>query len=352
VDRYTTIRRGIWAAEEIAKSLGVSIFKALDPLDPADFVTISLRLSRALRGAVAGAEGEALKAAIEGLDVDWPNITEARRDRVIAAARAEVADLGTVIPDIVDPVLESSGLNIIKSTREAAVDRFSLDIEPAARPVDTEVSDLLRASTSLFVTDQYGLRGDALDQSARDIVAGGLEQGLGREDISAALASKLGAQQVAQSKNYWNILSTHFSNTARTTTQLGAFDQAGIDKWRYDAVLDAATSDFCRLLHGRVFSVSKALTRSRETLNLTDPDEIKNARPWVQTGTNADGDQILYYERAGQRHQVAEVEASGIGRNDVIGTYKNSLSSKAMEAAGVVVPPTHGHCRSTLVTVE
>ena len=36
--------------------------RRLDPLDPADFgVTISLRLARALREHVAGAEGEALQ---------------------------------------------------------------------------------------------------------------------------------------------------------------------------------------------------------------------------------------------------------------------------------------------------
>lgn len=352
LDRYTHIRAGIWAAEEIAKALGVSIAKGLDPLNPADFVTISLRLSRALRGAVAGAEGEALKAAIDALDVDWPNITEAARDKVIEAARAEVAALGDVVPDLIDPVLGTLGANIIKGTRLASVDRFSLDIEPSVQPADTEVGDLLRVSQMVYLKDQYGLRSDAFDSLAKDIVAGGLEKGLGREDISEELATKLGAQQVSRSKDYWNLVSTDYANKARTTTQLGAFAEAGVTLWRFDAILDQATSDICRLLHGRVFSVNKALASSRKALTLSDPEEIKDVHPWVQTGTNAGGDQILYYERGGQRHTVAGVEASGVGRADAVGTYSGAMTNKQLENAGVIVPPRHGHCRSTIVTVS
>lgn len=352
VDKYARIRAGIWAAEEIAKSLGVDIAKALDPLDPKDFVTISLRLSRALRGAIAGTEGDALKSAIEGLDVDWPNISAAARDKVIESARAEIVGMGTVVPALIDPVLETSGLKIITSTREASVDRFSLDISAAVQPVDTRVADQLRASTSLFVKDQYGERGDALDALARNIVGSGLEQGLGREDISAALATRLAEQQVVRSRDYMNLISTHFANTARTTTQLGAFDEAGVTTWIFEGILDQVTSDICRLLHGRRFSVPKALASSRKALSLTDPDQIKNAQPWVQTGTNADGEQILYYKKGDQRHTVATVEASGVGRNDAIGTYGNAMSNKKLEAAGVIVPPRHGSCRSTIIMAD
>lgn len=352
MDRYARISAGIWAAEEIAKSLGVRISKALDPLDPKDFVTISLRLAKALRAAVSGEEGRALKAAIESLDVDWPEMSEAARDRVIAAARAEVAGLSTVVPEMIDPVLASSGLNIVKATRTNSVDRFSLSIEAAVRPADTTASDLLRASQMVYVKDQYGARSDAFDALAKKIVGDGLEQGLGREDISAELAKRLGEQQVQRSKDYWNLISTDFANKARTTTQLGAFGEAGIVRFRFDAILDQATSDICRLLHGRVFSVEKAIARTQAALDLTDPEEIRNVRPWVQTGTNADGDDILYYERSGHRHTVAVVEASGVGRVDAIGTYADALSSRAMEAAGITVPPLHGHCRSTITTAD
>ena len=271
---------------------------------------------------------------------------------MIASARAEVAALGTVVSNLIDPVLATSGLSIIKSTRAQSADRFSLDIKPAIGAADTNVADLLRASQMVYLKDQYGLRSDALDSLAKDIVGQGLEHGLGREDISEALATNLRAQQVSRSRNYWNLVSTDFANKARTTTQLGAFAEAGIERWMFEAILDQATSDICRLLHGRVFSVKKALTSSMHALSLKDPEDIKNVHPWVQTGTNKDGDQILYFQRGDTRRTVAGVDATGVGRNDAVGTYSGAMTNKQLENAGVVVPPRHEHCRSTLITAS
>lgn len=349
---YDHVREGIWAAEELAKSLGVDISKALNPLDPDDFVTISVRLARSLKGAVAGAEGTALRAAIEGLDVDWPNLKEAARDRIISEARAQVAGLSKTVPDLVEPVLVKSGGRLVASTRSAVVDKFELEIKRAVQPVDTEMLKLLRGSQMAYVKDQYGVRSDALDALTKKIVASGLEQGLGRDDISGALAEKLAEQQVLRSRAYWDFTATDFSNKARTTTQLGAFGEASIAHWVFEAIMDEVTSDICRLLHGRIFSVDKAITRTRSALEADDPEDVRSLRPWVQTGVDGNGDTILYFDRGGERQKVARIEASGVGRLDETGRYSDVMSDKALEAAGLVIPPCHGHCRSNIMMVS
>jgi len=353
VNRAELYGRGALAVEGLLLDLfGVRVTKALNPLDAGDFITISLRLSSALRGATAGAEGKALRSAIETLDVDWPALTDAGRERIIGAARAEVEGMAKTVAPKAGVVLDTAAARIIPTTRKASIDRFKLDIPGKLSDFDNEASSLLRASQMVYIKDQYGQRADVFDSIAKDIVASGLERGLGRDDISGELATTLAEHEIQRSKSYWSIVSTDFANKARTATQLHAFGEAGIKRYRFDAILDEATSDICRLLHGRVFSVKAAGERTYRAMTLTDPEQVKDERPWVQSGKDDDGNSILYFERGGRRHGVAQVDRSAEGERDTIGSYSRALSNKALEAAGVTVPPLHGHCRSTITTDE
>jgi len=346
VSRFDVARRISWHTEAIAKSLGVDITKALDPLDPDDFITISVRLARALRGAAVGLEGDALKGAIESLDVDWLTISEDRRDAIISAARAEVAGMAATITPIVEPVLYTSASTLVPLARTAAISRFEIKgLEAMAEWTKGIVGDL-RDSQMVYVKDQYAARADRFDTVARDVVASGLERGLGRDDISAELSAQLTPLGAERGTNYWNLIANDFANKSRIVSQLNTFQDAGIARWRYDAVLDEATSEICRLLHGRVFSVKKAVSKMNDSLKLRDPEEVRNSMPWVQ----ASGSQ-LYFQSNDKRHDVATVHEAGEGSKDKIGTYGNVMSNAALEKAGVVVPPRHGHCRSNLTAV-
>lgn len=344
--RGSAARLGSWACEEISKRFGVYITKTLDPLDPDDFILISVRLARSLRGATAGLEGEALKSAIESLDVDWPTLTEAKRDAIIRAARAEVAGLADTVAPIISPILEASASSIVPLTRAAAIERFSFTgAAETAGWVKNIVGDL-RGSQMVYVKDQYGSRADRFDSIAKDVVAGGLERGLGRDDISEELAKQLLPLGIERGANYYNLVANDFANKSRTISQLNTFQDAGVTKWIFEATLDEATSEICRLLHGRTFSVKKAQNSMTAALGLRDPEEIRNAMPWVQ----ASGSQ-LYFQRGDTKHDVATVHEPGEGTSDKIGTYGNVMSNRKLEAAGVVTPPRHGHCRSNILAV-
>lgn len=339
---------GARAAEAL---MDVRILKALDPLDPGDFVTISIRLSTALRGASSGLEGLALRDAIESLDVNWPDLTEAGRDKIIRAARGEVAGLSALVPPKVAPVLETSVGRIMASTRVRSIETWQLDLTDKLPDFDTETGNLLRTSSLGFVKDQYGLRADAFDVMARSIVADGLDRGLGRDDISGDLATQLAEQQINRSKAYWDIQATSVANRARTATQLSAFAEAGIERYRLDAILDQVTSDICRMLHGRVFSVKKAGERMRKALEADDPEDCTKLLPWVSAGTH-EGQDVLFYRSGETKRVVAHVHESAEGEADKIGSYTAKMSNKALEAAGIPIPPLHGSCRTTLVTDE
>lgn len=339
---------GAGAAESLLRAV-FRIEKALDPLDTDDFTAIVRQLSRALRGVAQPVEDAALRRALERLDVDWPNLSGEARSQVIRAAGFALRRVEDQVLPAIDEVFELEAEKVVGRTRRSVVRRLGLRIQPDLTRRDERTAIFARESQANFVRDEYGRRREAFSERARDVVAHGLERGLGRDDIAGELAAALEGQALSRSRDYWEVVSMVFTNRARTFTQLGAFEEAAIDRYRFDAVLDESTSEICRLLHGRVFSVEKAARRVEDVERLRNPEGIRDLQPFVQVGADDDGNQVLFYERGGRRRAVAEVEEPGFGRRDAVGQYGRALSTGQLEAAGLSVPPVHGRCRSTIV---
>jgi hypothetical protein len=326
----------------------LDVAKALDPLDRRDFLVIVERLGRALTGASREAEAGALRKALATLDVDWPNLSSRARDEVFRAARQAVAGVADQVLPRVEQVFEVEAKNVVDRTRRSAVRQFGLRIAADTTRTDARIATFVRTSEAHFIRDEYGRRRDELGQRARDIVAAGLEQGLGRDDIAADLSAQL-APVISRGKPYWDIVATSFANRGRTYTQLAAFDEADVEHYRFEAVLDSVTSEVCRFMHGREFSVERARQRFDEVEQADDPEAVANLQPWMRVGADSGGNQVLYYERAGRRRMVARVDEPSVGASDRVGRYSSALSTDELEAAGVTVPPLHGRCRSTIV---
>jgi hypothetical protein len=122
-----------------------------------------------------------------------------------------------------------------------------------------------------------------------------------------------------------------------------------VDRYRFEAVLDEVTSEVCRFMHGKVFTVEHAMDRFRDVERARDPERIRDVQPFVEVGADPEGNQVLFYERGGRRRAVAQVDEPAVGERDEVGRYSRALSPPQLEAAGVTVPPLHGRCRSTIV---
>lgn len=92
----------------------------------------------------------------------------------------------------------------------------------------------------------------------------------------------------------------------------------GFDEYQLSAVLDGRTSDFCRLINGKVFKVSDARKSIVNILSLQNPDDAKTVAPWPSQ------------------------------TKDAIRDY-SELSSEQMTALGFHIPPFHPFCRTILV---
>jgi SPP1 gp7 family putative phage head morphogenesis protein len=341
--------RGADAAEAIAGILfRARISKALDPLDPNDFLVITSRLASELRSATRAEEAAAMQRALQRLDVDWSNLSPAGRTAVVRAARQALAPVPEHVLPRIDHVFEARANSMVKSARQATARRFELHIGADLSATDDRIARFARDSQANFVRDEYGRRPKRFSQRAREIVAGGLERGLGQADIVEELSTTLSLEGLQRSRAYWDVVSTAFSNRARTLTQISAFEEARIEQFRFEAILDRVTSRVCRFMHGKVFSVGRALDRFRQVERARDPEEIRELQPFVRAGVNREGRQMLFYEKSGRRHLVAEVSEPS-DQNDETGSFSRELPADRLEAAGITLPPLHGRCRSTVL---
>lgn len=308
----------------------IEVVKALDPMNPDDFLVIVKRFSDAMRAAAEGAEAAALRAAMAALDVDWRSLTPAEVGRVVDAAREALLPItGRVMPSIAQE-FEIRGPEVMAATRAGAIDRFGLNIATSLSLRDQQAEQYIRAAYSNMITNAYGDRIDALAAEARDIVANGLEFGLGRDEIATQLEAALGTS-LMRGQSYFQVVATSYMNTARTASLLNSYADAGIESYRFEAVMDEATcfaaGTRVRLPNGRsrrieqirpgdeVMScrgVARRVTALRvfakrtwgtielssgKTLRVTPNHPILTLRGWVAAGHLTEEDRLVAYDR-------------------------------------------------------
>lgn len=111
---------------------------------------------------------------------------------------------------------------------------------------------------------------------------------------------------------YWRVTANANASRAYHYGLLKAARSQGFTGYEYVAIIDSRTSDICRSTDGRQWHIADALNKYEQVAGSDDPDEVKRVFPWVS---------------------VEEIE---------------NLDDDAVKDLGVLVPPLHGNCRSTL----
>ncbi len=114
---------------------------------------------------------------------------------------------------------------------------------------------------------------------------------------------------------YWRVVANANASRAFHYGMLKAAQFQGFTGYKFVAILDERTSDICRELDGRSWHLADAVNLMDSLAGSDDPDAAKTIMPWVKV-------------------------------EDVRG-----LSNDALRDKGVMVPPLHGNCRSTIVPV-
>lgn len=354
VPSWETFADGAEAAEEIARAHGVPLEKAVIRILTGQGYDVAVRaLLRALQKAARGPEQKAVAEAVATLDRDWEKLPGAVRSEVIRGASAKILQLPSVIVSKVQPAIERNMREIVTLSKRDTGKQFRINVKADFDKRDDRIVKFAAESQGSYITDRYRERARTFEAKAREIVADGLSKGLGRTDIGANLREALGPKAALRnSEAYWETVASVHTTRARSWGQLVAYSDAEIDEFEWESVLDEVTTEQCRFMQGRRFSVAKAVERFEQVEESGDDDAVKKLQPWVRMGKTKDGGAALFAEKpGGGRALIAHVESSGVGVSDKIGQYRSAISDAGLTKLGIMTPPIHGRCRSTIVPV-
>jgi hypothetical protein len=115
---------------------------------------------------------------------------------------------------------------------------------------------------------------------------------------------------------YWRVVANAAASRAYHYGILKSGQSAKRRYYQYHAVLDSKTSEVCWSLHGTQWPIADAVSLMERIAN-AEPEDVKTLAPWL---TMKDLEPYM---------------SSPLG----------------MQALGVVIPPIHGNCRSTIILV-
>lgn len=333
----------------LAKCYGVVVSKAIRIDTPRGFDQVVASMAEKLRGKARSEEAAAVRAALATLDVDWTGTDASQRRRLVDAAMSAAGKHLDLVPTKLEAHLEVRAHDVVDATRSALRDKMTIGANWNA--VDKRIAEHLVRSTGNFVTDEYKRRNAEFGELAKKIVDDGVAQGLGREQIARNLDDAARGRIEGRSKFYWEVIAGAFVGRGRSFAQLSGYAEAGIDEYQIVSVLDERTTQICRYLDGKTFTVASGLRAFGDQEKIRDPEQIKKVNPWGRIAKGPNGQQTIFVNHARGRQAVAVVERSGFGARDDAGTFSRGRSARELENLGLGFPPYHGLCRTTTVPV-
>lgn len=352
-DRLLVVHEARLAADELVERfLGLPVAKAMNLGTRTGFDRAVALLAARLRRATGRADVDAVREAIAVLDVDWGGTSAAQRRRLVAEAMAAAGRATAIVPARIAAPFNTAAQEVVAATRTDARRSQRLAIGAEFNAFDHRVVAHVTRSQGNFVRDEYGRRIEGFGEQARRIVAAGLEEGLGRDDIAEALEQAARGALVDRAPFYWETVASSFISQGRSYAQMSSYAEAGIQHYRIEAVLDERTTEICRYLDGKLFSVGDALARFDRVEQLDDPEAIKEAMPWVRESTDPEtGRTRLYVDGGRGRTELAEVTRSAMGIRDDRGDFRALVSDATLSDMGIGYPPYHGLCRTSTLAV-
>jgi SPP1 gp7 family putative phage head morphogenesis protein len=324
------------------------VTKALDLGTPTGFDRAVALLGARLRKSSWRSDAHAMRDCLEVLDVDWHQTTAAQRRRLVQQSLVAAGRAVSGVERAIQAPFSEAAQTVVSATRTDARRKQGLAIAADSNALDQRVVTHVVRSQSNFVRDEYGRRLDDFGAEARKVVAAGLEQGLGRDDIAEEIRHAAESVFINRSRSYWDVVASAFIGQGRAFAQMSSYAEAGVERYVIEAVLDEVTTPACRFLHGKTFTVAQALARFEQVERLENPEDIKTVMPWVRHGIdNESRRSVLFVNGTDGRVPLAEVLRSGTGRRDDRGDFRAIVGDDKLGELGIGFPPYHGHCRTT-----
>ena len=330
------------------------IVKAVNPLTATGFDRIVRDLTRTLvrnGGRITNAE---MQSVYRGLDVDWATATDAKVRRLTEQIGRAMTAAGRKASVASTKELKESGESVVKDTRRASVRTHKLEISARTSAKDVRAIQRVAVDQAAFVTDYHGRLDEGLSLQAKDIVSEGLERGLQNDVIAKQLELSMRGSLLGRHSSYYSVVSNAFVNRARSYSALRSYQDAEIERYIIEAVLDEVTTDTCRGLHGKTLEVRAGLDTIKAVDELEDPRDVKFEQPWfvekqIAQGPDAGKRGLFIPQKKGSSLLAAVIQSSGRGQRDNVGKIDWRMSDGRLQGAGIGTPPYHGRCRTTIL---
>lgn len=338
------------AIDDVLHRLGyVHAEKAFGVLTASGYDRAVRALLRSIGAEVRTPERQAVVDAARRLDADWDRMSPARRNEVIEAASNTILKLPKVVAPKVAEVIGSHYEDLVQATKQGMKRQHELPFVPDLNAVDRRIIQHASRSQASYITSRYGTLSERFSVHARDLVAEGIDQGLDSAAIGKRLQSILVDDTLRTQASYWQMVASVHVTRARSWGQLSSYTDAGIERYVIVPVEDEVTCDACDYMDGKEFSTSDAVENWQAVEDADDPTDVEDLQPWIRTGTDDDGNSVLFVDKDGTRHGVARVARSAEGMADTHGSFTHGADSEKLQDLGVDTPPFHGNCRCTTV---
>ncbi len=142
-------------------------------------------------------EMRALVALLLALNIDWTTTTPPQQHNIVSRAIRDAASELNNVGNSVTHTMDTSATNVFRAAKNDLRRIQRLKAPPTFTALDARMLRFLRQSETLFVRDQYGRRMAALGTRIRQLVAEGLELGLGQ------IGKRPKGPAASHSKTYW-----------------------------------------------------------------------------------------------------------------------------------------------------
>ena len=212
---------------------------------------------------------------------------------------------------------------------------------------DKRAAQLIGRHHSFWVRDAHGRIAADASAKARAILQQGILEGVDRRELARRLRSM--TVKALRQEWYYETAAANLVGRARSYSQGRVYEEAGIEAFRIQAVLDDRTTHTCEFLHNKILPVTRSMDRIRATLASPNPETVLTTQPFT-----TEDNEGIYIEIPGQpARQLAEVSvpSSGASPYGPSGVYHSRLSPSDLVDAGIGFPPYHHRCRTTTVPV-
>ena len=329
----------------------VEMAAPLDPMDVIDFDKIVSNLGTMLKRASRHTQQSFLErlAVLVGVPPSQPEQIQGFVRRI----REEILGMAAPTAEATKITISSQTQLVYARTKKALRSRFRLGaVAVGFGLADREAVQFLRRQHVFFMRNSFGALAKQGSEQARKITAKGLKEGLGQKEIARELEERI--LNRLKMRGYMETLASLFAGRSRTYSQMVSYDSVRVERYMIVAVLDERTTEQCRFLHGKTFSVGDSLGKLQALQDLPDPEDVRFAMPFLRQWTGPEDRKLLgILGEDGKRVVVAEVLGAAEGLVDQVGKYDQRRSDEDIQDLGIGPPPYHFRCvaeRSPILT--